>query len=80
MAKERVSLTFPEDLIKEPIVWKLGHQFKVITNIREAFVTEKIGRVGLEIEGEIDEIEKAIAWLKETGVRVDPIEGDVFEG
>jgi ABC-type methionine transport system ATPase subunit len=80
MAKEQVMFTFPQELIREPIIYNLSHQFKVITNIRQADVTEHKGWVVLELEGEGKEIERAIAWVTNKGVRVDPVVGDVVEG
>jgi ABC-type methionine transport system ATPase subunit len=79
MAVKRVRFTFPEDLIKEPLIYNLGHQFRVITNVRMADVDEKTGWVLLELEGEPAEIESSIAWAQAKGVRVDPVTGDVLE-
>lgn len=80
MASKRVRFTFPENLITEPIIWQLGHEFNIVTNIRMADVDEKIGWVILELIGDEDEIERGIAWAQRKGVRVDPITGDVVEG
>lgn len=80
MAVKRVRFTFPEDLIKEPIIHKLGHEFSVITNVRMADVDEHTGWVVLELEGDTGEIERSLAWAQEQGVRVDPVGGDVVEG
>jgi ABC-type methionine transport system ATPase subunit len=80
MAKRRVMFTFPQDLIKEPIIYNLGRRFKVVPNIRRADVSENKGWVVLELEGEEQEIEKGIAWVVGKGVRVDPVVGDVLEG
>jgi ABC-type methionine transport system ATPase subunit len=78
--KRRVKFTFVQELIKEPIIWKLGRQFDVVTNIRRADVTEDRGWVVLELEGERDEIERGLAWVQDQGVRVDPVYEDVVEG
>lgn len=80
MAKQRVKFTFPPDLVTQPVIYNMGKQFHVVTNIRRANVTRDRGWVILEITGESDEIERAIEWSKEQGVRVDPIEGDVVAG
>ncbi len=80
MAVRRVRFTFPVDLIKEPIIYRLGHEFQVITNVRMADVDEHTGWVVLELEGEADEIDRSLAWAQERGVRVDPVTGDVVEG
>jgi len=80
MAKRQVMFTFPEELVREPIIYNLGHQFNVVTNIRRADVSENKGWVVLELEGEEVEIERGIGWVKDKGVRVDPVIGDVVEG
>ncbi len=80
MVKRQVMFTFPEGLIKEPIIYNLGLQFKVVTNIRRADVSENKGWVVLELEGEEKDIEQGIAWVTSKGVRVDPIIGDIVEG
>jgi ABC-type methionine transport system ATPase subunit len=80
MAKQRVKFTFPTNLIKEPVIYKLTKQFDVVTNIRRADVTEDRGWVILELEGEIGEIERGVQWVMDQGVRVDPVPGDIVEG
>ncbi|MCZ2108848.1 MAG: NIL domain-containing protein [Dehalococcoidia bacterium] len=80
MATNRVRFTFPEEQIKEPVIYRIGHEFNVITNVRMADVDEQTGWVLLEIEGEPAEIQRAIAWAQEHGVRVDPVAGDMVEG
>ena len=80
MASKRIRLTFPETLIQEPIIYQMGHEFRVITNIRMADVDERVGWVILELNGADDEIQRAIDWAESKGVRVDPITGDVVEG
>ena len=80
MARRRARFTFEPNLIRRPVVYELGHKFKVVTDIRMADVEETTGWVLLELEGELDEIDRAIAWAQEIGVRVDPLPGDVVEG
>ncbi len=75
----KVYLTFPQNLIKEPLIYLAGHKFKVVTNIRSASVTEAVGIVALELTGENDEIEGAIQFFKDGGVTVEPIELNVIE-
>ena len=80
MAIRRVRFTFPQELIPVPVVYELGRKFKVVTNIRRADVREDMGWVVLELDGEESEIESGIEWVASTGVRVDPVGGDVVEG
>ena len=79
-ARLRVKFTFPPDLIREPIIWRLGKDFQVVTNIRRADVGEDYGWVVLELTGEEQEIERGLEWVRSLGVRVDLAEGDVVEG
>lgn len=78
--KRQVMFTFPEKLITEPLIYNLGIQFHVVTNIRRADVTESKGWVVLELEGDETDIEKGLAWMTGKGVRVDPVVGDIVEG
>ncbi len=80
MAKRQVMFTFPRDLIKEPIIYNLGQQFGVITNVRRADVSENKGWVVLELEGKEGDIDQGLAWVTAKGVRVDPVVGDIVEG
>jgi sulfur-carrier protein len=77
--RRRVTLTFPTDLIKEPIIYNISHRFKVVTNIRSANVSENVGWVTLEIDGEEEEYLKALNYLREIGVKVEPVEKNIIE-
>src|ERR1700754_56384 len=67
-------LMFPTKLITRPIIWELSKSFNLVTNIRQASVTDEIGIVSLSLEGEREEIKSAIAWLEKQGVKVEPVE------
>ncbi len=77
--KRKVYLTFPQKLIREPLIYRVGHEFNVVTNIRCASVTDEIGVVGLELEGEPEEIGRAMEYLKSRGVLVEPVVMNVIE-
>ena len=77
--QQRLWLMFPPKLIKKPLVWEVGHKFKVVTNIRQASVTDEIGIVCLELDGPRDEVKAAIKWLEKHGVSVEPVEISVVE-
>src|SRR5581483_2207366 len=80
MAKRRVKFTFPPELITQPVIHNLGHKFNVITNIRRADVTDDRGWVVLELEGNDEDVATGLQWVRDLGVRVDPVEGDVLAG
>ena len=75
----RLWLMYPPRLIREPLLWKLGQKFKVVTNVRQASVTDEIGIVSLELDGKREEVKAAIRWLEKLGVSVEPVEINVIE-
>lgn len=77
---KRLWLTYPKKVIRQPAIYELGHKFQVVTNIRQASVTEEVGIVSLELLGTRDEIKKAIKWLEGLGIKVEPVEINVIEG
>ncbi|MGH9312550.1 MAG: NIL domain-containing protein [Vicinamibacterales bacterium] len=77
--REKVYLTYPPRLIKEPVIYQLGKKFRVVTNIRGANVSGEMGLVALEIDGAQSEVEAAIRWLAEIGIQVEPISKNVIE-
>ena len=79
MAKKQVLFTFPQKLIKEPIIYDLGRKFNIVTNIRRADVTENKGWVVLELEGDESDIERGLTWVISAGVMVDPVIGNIVE-
>ena len=74
----RVKLTYPENLIREPIIARMVREFGVMPNIRRANVEEKVGWIVCEIGGDDAAVERSIAWLEAAGVQVDRL-GDVIE-
>jgi ABC-type methionine transport system ATPase subunit len=80
MAKRRIRLFFSTQLVTEPIVYEIGRQFEVVTNIRGGEILSDSGWLYLELSGDDDEIDRAIEWALDRGVRVDPVEGDIIAG
>lgn len=75
MPKRMVTLIFPQTLIKEPVIYRLSRQFKIIPNVRRARVTEQAGELMVELDGEEEELKKGIAYLNGLGIRVEPTSG-----
>ena len=73
MAKRQVMLTFAVESISEPIIYTLGQQFNIVTNIRQAELAEDRGWIILELDGEDKDIEAGLTWAISKGVRVDPV-------
>jgi hypothetical protein len=70
---------FPSRLIRTPVIWELSQKFKIVTNVRQASVTDEIGVVCLELEGARGEIQASIKWLERKKIRVEPVEINVIE-
>ena len=77
MATRKVMLKYPEDLIKEPVLFQMVKKYDVMPNIRRARVTDTVGEIVLELEGPEGELEDGIRYLEERGVIVEPLVGDV---
>ena len=77
--KKQLDLIFPEELVKEPLIYEASRKYDVIFNIRRAKVTETVGELVLEFEGKKDQIEKAIGFLQKRGVKVEPLTHDIVE-
>jgi hypothetical protein len=70
-------LTFPEELIREPIIYTLGQHFNLVTNILRADVTEEKGWVILELDGEEEAIDAGITWATSKGVRAEAVSNEI---
>ena len=79
MTNLRVKLTFPEHLIKQPLMGRLVREFDVLPNIRRANIEDTVGWIVCELDGPDDAVERSVSWLQELGIQVDRL-GDVVEG
>ncbi len=77
--KTRIKLTFPQNLIKEPVIFTMAKKYDIIPNIRRARITETVGEMIMELEGEEENIQLGIESIKQQGVDVELVEGDILE-
>jgi ABC-type methionine transport system ATPase subunit len=75
----RLWLMYPPKLITNPVIWELAKKFPVVTNVRQASVTDEIGVVCLEISGQRPDLKAAIRWMENQGIKVEPVEIGVIE-
>jgi L-aspartate semialdehyde sulfurtransferase ferredoxin len=69
--KKRVTLTFPRTTIQIPIAYRLAKDFNVAANIIRAQVApNQIGKMVLELQGDIDEIDSALEWMRFQDINV----------
>lgn len=80
MSTRRIKLTFPETLIKEPVLYTVAKHYEVIPNIRRARVSDTVGEIVLELSGEETNLEDAILHMEGLGIEVEPVSGDIVAG
>jgi len=76
MAKRQMKLTFPPELVTEPLIYNLARDFRIVTNIHRADIAGEQGWVVLEMEGSDEDIEQGLAWVTAKGVEVETIDGE----
>ncbi|MEP7054095.1 MAG: NIL domain-containing protein [Actinomycetota bacterium] len=77
-AQARWHLTYSAETVAEPIVWSLGIEHSLVTNIRRADVRDHVGWVILDVRGEPEQMEEARRWLERRGLRVSVLTEDVI--
>ena len=78
MVKKRLVLTFPQDLLDKPITYHLIKDYDIVVNILRAQITPREqGLLVLELEGEKTQVEKGIHYLKQNGLSIDSLIGDI---
>jgi len=71
MARTTVRLTFRGQTLSEPVIYRVGQDFKVVTNIRRAEVGEDTGWLDLDLDGDQAEVDRALDYIKGRGVGVE---------
>lgn len=61
--------TTNREQVQVPWLWRLGRDFDL----------EDFGWAFVELEGPVEEIQRATAWLHTTGLHIEPVERSVFE-
>lgn len=79
-AHVRLQFTYPPNKIKSPLVNELVRRFDLQVDIRRADVDAGIGWVQLLLQGDHDEVDAAVEWAEQQGIRVDPVEGGTVSG
>jgi L-aspartate semialdehyde sulfurtransferase ferredoxin len=80
MTSVRLFVSVPEEIVERPMVYEIVKRFDVVPNIRRANVEAHSGWLILEVNGEADQLDAAVAFLVEAGCTVNRMEGDVVEG
>lgn len=79
MISKRIVLHFPHRLVDQPIVCNLVKDYELEFNILKAYVTPREeGLLVLELSGEDKNYEQGIQYLREAGVKVQPLSQDII--
>ena len=73
----RVKLTFPDSLVRKPVLAHLIREFDVTPDIRRANVFESQGLIVCEIDGERSNVNNALVWLEEQDIAVDFLDSSI---
>lgn len=69
--KKRVTLTFPKRAVQMPVTYRLAKEFNVAANIIRAQVApNQIGKLVVELSGDIDQLDAAIEWMRSQHINV----------
>ncbi|MDX2228947.1 MAG: NIL domain-containing protein [Leptolyngbyaceae cyanobacterium bins.349] len=69
--KKRVTLTFPKRSVQMPVTYRLAKDFNVAANIIRAQVApNQVGKLVVELSGDIDQLEAAIEWMRSQDIGV----------
>ncbi len=78
MISKKIVLRFPPKLVDKPIVYKLVKDFDLVFNILRARVTPKEeGELVIELKGNKEKYAQGMKYLKELGVKIQPLSQDV---
>ena len=78
MVSKRIVLTFPHNLVDQPIVYKLVKEFDLTFNILQARITPKEeGLLVLELSGKKEKYAEGVKYLTNLGVKIQPLSKDV---
>jgi ABC-type methionine transport system ATPase subunit len=71
IVERKLHLSFPAQLLDQPLIYTLIRQHDVLTNILEADVTTNHGMMVMLMRGEEAVIDQSLAWLVAQGVHVE---------
>ncbi|KAA0224383.1 MAG: hypothetical protein DYH07_12705 [Armatimonadetes bacterium ATM1] len=74
MERVDIKLAATKEQAGEPWIWRLSRDFNVKVTIRKAVVDEDQGWMLIALEGPLEEVQRATAWLHTTGLHVEPLQ------
>ncbi|HVN23613.1 MAG TPA: NIL domain-containing protein [Syntrophorhabdales bacterium] len=76
--KKRVILRFKRNTIDKPIVFRLAKDYNLVFNILRANISPKAeSMMVMELEGNEDDFNRGMAYLRDSNIGIEPIEQDI---
>ena len=76
--KKRLTLTFPRTTVQFPITYRLAKDFNIAANIIRAQVApDRVGKLAVELQGDIDAIDAAIEWMRSLEIEISSANGEI---
>ncbi|MDJ1171667.1 NIL domain-containing protein [Roseofilum sp. BLCC_M154] len=77
--KKRVTLTFTQRWVRMPVTYRLAKDFNVAANIIRAQVApNQVGKLVLELSGDIDQLEDCIEWMRSQNIEVSQATSEII--
>ena len=77
--KKRLTLTFPRSTVQFPITYRLAKDFNIAANIIRAQVApDRVGKLAVELQGDIDAIDAAIEWMRNLDIDISSASGEII--
>jgi ferredoxin len=74
----KIVLHFPPAATDQPVIYRLSRDYGLVFNILRASITpEEEGLMVLELSGEEEDFRRATDYLKEMGIRLQPLVQDI---
>ncbi len=61
----KILCTFPQKVIQEPILYSISQMFDVVYNLKGGTFSEELTMLSIELEGEPDEVDKVVIYLRD---------------
>lgn len=74
MAQVDINLTARTEQVAQPWICRLSREFSVEVNILKANIDSDFGWVQIRLDGPVEEIQRATAWLMTTGLHVEALQ------
>ena len=80
MAVEQYTFTFSKSMADRPILANLSKKYNLTTVLRKAQLSDSAGWVQVSLQGDREEIQRALSELMTLGVLVNPVHLNVMSG